>query len=194
MRKSIKAWVKIKNIENGVIEMKDGTFCKVVEVYPINFSLKSLSEQESILYAYKNFLNTCDFNIQILVQSKKGNLDGHITKIEKNIKCEKEEKIKNLMREYINMIKNETLKSALTKRFFIVFSSETNDKVKGKEQAVTILREKSLKIKTSLERCGNTVKEFDEENAELIDIIYTYLNPTTSKIQNFKEFNYEYKN
>ena len=110
MQKSVKTWFQIKNVENGVIELKDGRFCKAVEVLPINFSLKSFSEQESILYSYKNFLNTCNFNIQILVQSKKGNLDSHISKIEKSMKFENNEKLINLVNEYINMIKTETLK------------------------------------------------------------------------------------
>ena len=194
MRKSIKTWLGIKNIEKGIIELKDGRFCKVIEVYPINFSLKSRSEQESILYGYKNFLNTCDFDIQILVQSKKGNLDSHIMKIEENMKLEDDEKIKKLMREYINMIKNETLKSAITKRFFIIFSSGSKGKVLAKDQALVELQERALKVKSAISKCGNDVKEFDKNNDELVSIIYTYMNPTTSNIQSFKEFNYEYKN
>lgn len=189
MRKAIKTWFQIKNISNGIIELKDGQFCKVIEVYPINFSLKSKAEQEGILYGYKNFLNACNFNIQILVQSKKGNLDSHISKIEKSVKFEKSEKLINLVDEYINMIKTDTLKSAITKRFFIIFSSE----VIPKEKALIELQEKTVKIRNSLDKCGNLVKEFDKNNNELISIIYTYLNPVTSQIQKFKEFNYEYK-
>ena len=194
MHKSIKTWFDIKNIEKGIIELKDGRLCKVVEVYPINFSLKSLSEQESILYGYKNFLNTCDFNMQILVYSKKSNLDTHINKIEENIKLEKDEKLVRLMKGYIDMIKNETLKSALTKRFFIIVSSGEYGKKILKEKAILELNEKVVKIKNSLLKCGNLIKEFDKNNDQLVDIIYAYMNPITSNIQDFKEFSYEYKN
>jgi hypothetical protein len=55
MRKSVKTWFKIKNITNGIIELKDGGVCKLLEVQPINFSLKSEVEQESILYNYKHY-------------------------------------------------------------------------------------------------------------------------------------------
>lgn len=193
MRKSVKSWFKIKNIVNGFIELKDGRICKVLEVQPINFSLKSTSEQESILYNYRNFLNICDFDIQILVQSKKGNLDNHILEIEDNILEEKNEKIINLMKKYINMIRNETLKSAITKRFFIIFFEDFEKGMK-RELAFSKLQEKALKIKTSLSKCGNNIKDFDKNNDELIDIIYTYMNPTLSEIQEFKEISYEYKN
>lgn len=193
MRKSVKTHFPIRNIENGVIETKEGKLCKVLEVYPINFALKSFSEQESILYQYKNFLNTCNFDIQILVQSRKKDLDNHILQIEKNIEKEKNEKLVNLMREYINMIKNEVLKFAITKRFFIIFSSEVLSKNLTREQALSDLQEKTLKIKNTLSGCGNDVNEFNKNNKELVNIIYSYMNPVTSEIQRYKEFNYEYK-
>lgn len=193
MRKSVKKYFPIKNIEGGIIETKDGQLCKVLEVYPINFALKSTEEQESILYQYKKFLNTCNFEVQILVQCQKKNLDKHILLIEKNIEGEKNEKLVKLMEKYICMIKNEVLKSAITKRFFIIFSSEFIEKDLSREHALADLQEKTLKIKNTLIGCGNDVKEFDKNNKELIDIIYKYMNPVTSEIQRFKEFNYEYK-
>lgn len=174
--------------------MKDGRFCKVIEVYPINFSLKSKAEQEDILYKYKTFLNACNFDIQILVQSRKGNLDNHILKVEESIEKEEDKKIVNLMHEYIEMIRNETLKSAITKRFFIVFSTENVKKRLSEEQALIELQEKTVKVKNTLSKCGNSIKDFNENNDELVDVIYTYMNPITSQIQNFKEFSYEYKN
>lgn len=192
MQKAIKSWFLIKKIENGVIELKNGKLCKVLEVYPVNFSLKSKSEQESILYQYKNFLSVCDFDIQILVQSKKGNLDNHISVIEENIKKEKSLETKKLMQEYINMIKKESLKNAISKKFFVIFFV-AQDKKGYKEHSILELNEKALKIKEALDKCGNYVKDFDEDNKELINMIYTYLNPITSDIQRLKEVDYEYK-
>ncbi len=192
MQKAIKSWFLIKKIENGIIELKNGKLCKLLEVYPVNFSLKSKSEQESILYQYKNFLSVCDFDIQILVQSKKGNLDNHISVIEENIKKEKSLETKKLMQEYINMIKKESLKNAISKKFFIIFFV-VQDKKGYKEHCILELNEKALKIKETLDKCGNYVKDFDEDNKELINMIYTYLNPITSDIQRLKEVDYEYK-
>jgi hypothetical protein len=192
MQKAIKSWFLIKKIENGIIELKNGKLCKVLEVYPVNFSLKSKSEQESILYQYKNFLSVCDFDIQILVQSKKGNLDNHISVIEENIKKEKSLETKKLMQEYINMIKKESLKNAISKKFFIIFFV-VQDKKGYKEHCILELNEKALKIKETLDKCGNYVKDFDEDNKELINMIYTYLNPITSDIQRLREVDYEYK-
>ena len=43
-------------------------------------------EKESILNSYKIFLKTCNFDIQILIQSKKEDLTNHIEKIKINSK------------------------------------------------------------------------------------------------------------
>lgn len=189
MRRSIRVWFKLRSVENGIIELKNGKFCKVLEIEPINFALKSQSEQENILELYKDFFNICDFDIQILIYSKKGNLDDHVAFVEEKIDDEKNEGVKELAREYINMVNKEIVKTTISKSFFIIFSV----KDMKKEQAVTALKNMELKVKDTLAKCGNSVKIFDRNNDELIDIIYAFMNPITYEFQVFKEMKYEYK-
>lgn len=61
---------------------------------PINYDLKSNLEKESILNSYKLFLKVCDFDIQILIQSKKEDLNSYVSQINFQIEKEKSEKIK----------------------------------------------------------------------------------------------------
>ena len=92
MRKinSIQKWIPIEKIlEKGIIKLKKNKYIKILKVNPINFNLKTQMEKESILNSYKIFLKTCNFPIQILIQSKKENLDDHILKIQKNIEKNK---------------------------------------------------------------------------------------------------------
>lgn len=184
MIRSIKSWFPIKRIENGVILLKSGKYCKILEVCPINFTLKAIKEQEEILYKYKTFLNSCDFDVQILVQSKRANLDSHIKKIEERMEREGNEKVKALMNDYINMVKNEVIKSTITKKFYIIFLSSKGTLTK--EQAILELMEKTVKIKNSLSKCGNSIKEFSGK--EIANILYTYMNLKTSKIQPLNRF------
>ena len=58
-------------MENGVIKLKNNSYVKILKISPINFNLKSNLEKESILNSYKIFLKTCNFDIQILIQSNK---------------------------------------------------------------------------------------------------------------------------
>lgn len=69
---SVQDWLPFKKIlDKGIIQLKDYSYIKILKISPINFNLKSEMEKESILNSYKIFLKTCNFNLQILIQSKK---------------------------------------------------------------------------------------------------------------------------
>ena len=69
---SVQDWLPFKKIlDKGIIQLKDYSYIKILKISPINFNLKSEIEKESILNSYKIFLKTCNFNLQILIQSNK---------------------------------------------------------------------------------------------------------------------------
>ncbi len=69
---SVQDWLPFEKIlENGIIKLKDSSYIKILKVKPINYNLKSELEKEAILNSYKNFIKSCNFNLQILIQSKK---------------------------------------------------------------------------------------------------------------------------
>ena len=72
---SVQDWLPFEKIlENGIIKLKDSSYIKILKVKPINYNLKSELEKEAILNSYKNFIKSCNFNLQILIQSKKEDL------------------------------------------------------------------------------------------------------------------------
>ena len=91
--KTVQEWLPVfKILENGIILLKNSSCIKILKVIPINYDLKSELEKKVILNSYKTFLKTCDFNIQIIIQSNKENLSSIISKI--NNQEEKNPKIK----------------------------------------------------------------------------------------------------
>ena len=82
--KTLQEWLPIKEIYNdGIIKLKNNKYIKIIKVIPINYNLKSDLEKEAILNSYKIFLKTCNFNIQILIQSNKEDLTHNILNIQK---------------------------------------------------------------------------------------------------------------
>jgi len=61
--------------------MKNHSYLKIIEIKPINYNLKSDLEKQAILNSYKTFLKTCNFDIQIIVQSNKEDLSKNISQI-----------------------------------------------------------------------------------------------------------------
>jgi len=175
--KSTKKIIPVEEfLEKGIIKTKN-KFIKILKVNPINFNLKSNLEKESILNSYKIFLKTCNFDIQILIQSKKEDLSQNISNIKNNIKKEENNFIKKYSEEYIefiNKINNE--KKSSSKNFYIIINYLNLNKntEKNKEIIIQNLNEKYFKIKECLLRCGNYITETTKE--ECIEILYSFLN------------------
>ena len=172
--------IPIKEIkEKGIIKLKNEKYIKIIKVIPINYELKSELEKEAILNSYKIFLKSCNFNLQILIQSKKENLSKHffILEQEKNKRKTKENIIYDNYIKYIKKINSENKSSS--KNFFIIIHQ--NDEFQGnspenKSEKIIIenLNEKFFKIKENLSRCGNFV--YEVERKEMIDILYSFFN------------------
>ena len=67
-------------IRDNVVIMKDDSARLVLKCSSINFLLKSSEEQDSIIISFQRFLNTLKFPIQILVRSKKLDIDSYLDK------------------------------------------------------------------------------------------------------------------
>jgi len=62
-------------VKDNVIIMKDDSSRLILKCSSINFLLKSTEEQDSIIISFQRFLNTLKFPIQILIRSKKLDID-----------------------------------------------------------------------------------------------------------------------
>lgn len=181
-------WIPIECIyNNGIIKVDYNKFIKILKISPINYNLKSDLEKEAILNSYKIFLKTCNFNIQILIQSNKEDLSNHIKNIRKNnIKKENKylEKISENYIKYINKINLERKSSS--KDFYIIISSNINQKkefIQTEEIMINGLKEKYFKIKECLSRCGNGVTEITNKE-EVVKLFFSFLNAKKNSNKN----------
>ena len=176
--KTLQEWLPIKEIDKkGVVKLKNNNLIKIIKVNPINYNLKSDLEKESILNSYKIFLKTCNFDIQILIQSNKEDLSHHINNIQNNISKKENkylEKISKNYIQYINKINSERKSSS--KDFYIIISNENKkNNIQTEELLKNDLKEKYFKIKECLSRTGNSVQEIsNKENIE--KLFYSILN------------------
>ena len=154
-------WLPIDKIyNNGIVKLKNKKYIKIIKINPINFNLKSNLEKEAILNSYKIFLKTCNFDIQILIQSKKEDLTNHIEKIKINSQNENNKFINNYLNYYINYIKEKNnLNKSASKNFYLIIKNKTEN---NEENIIQELNEKYFKIKDNLLRCGNLIFECDK--------------------------------
>lgn len=118
---STQSRMQIAEIKDDTVVLKDGTLRAVLLVSSINFALKSEDEQNAIISGYVQFLNLLDSPLQILVQSRKLDLDGYLLSITEAEKKQTNELLKLQMAEYKQYISELVeMGNIMTKRFYIV--------------------------------------------------------------------------
>ena len=166
-------------LENGIIKLKNNKYIKILKIIPINYNLKSDLEKAAILNSYKTFLKTCPFQMQILIQSSKENLEKNIFNIQKNIQKKENKKLKKIANKYIEYInKINSNKKSSSKNFYLMISNEISKNQENIESIEIIkndLKEKYFKIKECLYRCGNSVIEINTKE-EIIKILKMFFN------------------
>lgn len=127
---STQRYVDVDIIRDGVIVLKNGGLRAVVLVSSINFELKSSVEQEAIIAQYQNFLNSLDFPVQIVVQSRRFNIDPYLERLKGEEAQQTNELLRLQISEYREFIKNlNEVSNIVAKHFYIVvpFSSVESD-------------------------------------------------------------------
>ena len=161
-----------KCLDKGIIKIEKNKYIKILKIIPINFNLKTQLEKESILNSYKIFLKTCNFDMQILIQSKKEDLSNHIENIQNISQKEKNKIIKKYSEEYIKFIKEKNNKNkSASKNIYLIIKNNSENL---EENIIQELNEKYFKIKDCLIRCGNVVQECNKE--EIKNILFSFLN------------------
>lgn len=171
----IQNWLPIENIfENGIIKLKEDKYIKIIKIIPVNYNLKSDLEKKAILNSYQTFLKTCQFDMQIIVQSNKEDLSEHINKIKEQNEKQENKNMKILSEKYIEFIQRKNLEQqSSSKNFYIIIQKSNlsikNPKTSFQEIIFQELNENYLKIKECLSRCGNLAIVIDEpENIKTI--------------------------
>lgn len=75
---STQQFLEIEEVKEGTLILRDRTIRGVLMVNSQNFALKSEEEQQATIFQFQNFLNSLDFSLQIVVQSRRLNLTGYL--------------------------------------------------------------------------------------------------------------------
>src|SRR3989344_996566 len=153
-------FVPIKEIRNGIVVLKDGSYRGILICSSINFGLKSADEQHAITLGFQNFLNTLDFSIQIVVNSRKMDLRPYLALLEEKAPGQKTELMRIQLHEYIEFVRSFTDQAnIMTKSFYIVVSYVPRVTTAS---AIGFLRHDSAVVKSA-----SAEASFEEDRAQL---------------------------
>jgi len=205
---STQRYLDISEIRNDTVILKDGTLRAVLLISSINFALKSEEEQEAIIQGYVSFLNSLDFPLQIVIQSRKLNIEPYLEDLRYKQKKQINDLLKIQMADYIDFVKELVeLGDIMKKSFYIVVPyNPMGDKKRGFFSRIsdlfligTIVRLKSQKFSeyreglfrrvdkviSALNSIG--IKSAPLDTQSLIELYYNSYNPLQSDVQKLNE-------
>jgi hypothetical protein len=209
---STQKYIDIAEIKEDVVVMKDGTLRAVLLVSSINFALKAQEEQDALIAGYMDFLNSFKYPFQIVIQSRKLNMDQYLGSLRVLEKNQTNELLKGQMasyREYVRELVE--IGEIMTKRFFVVvpYSPGTEDgkrkswfqkfqEVFTPGQVIKISRksfeeysrELGIRVDQVIGQLGSMgLQSVRLDTQSLIELYYNAYNPSTSESQQLGDLN-----
>jgi len=202
---STQIFLDIAEIKDNVVVLKNGGLRAILQTTSINFNLKSEEEQNSIIYGYQNFLNSLNFPVQIVVQSRKLDVDKYIETVREIGEKHTNVLLKEQTNEYCDYIlKLVEYADIMEKKFYVVVpfdpyrnrnqntfskfmssisSSDSVDSIKHRhkefEELNKGLTERVNAVTAGLEGCNLRVAQLG--TSQLIELFYQIYNPSTSR-------------
>lgn len=203
--------LKIAEIRDDTLVLKNGGIRAILSVSSINFNLKSEDEQNAIIYSYQNFLNSIEFPVQIVIKSKKLDIDNYIDKLNELGEKQTNTLLQRQTYEYMDYIQRlveyadimqkefyvvvpfdpfRSTKPNFLQRFFQDMSPKDSFSELKRRHNEFIQLKKSLNqrinvVKSGLENTGLTVDQLT--TPELIELFYETYNPLSSRNQKIED-------
>jgi len=194
-------FLEIEQIKEGVIILKDRSLRGVIMVSSLNFALKSEEEQNAILYQFQSFLNSLDFSIEIVIQSRRLNITGYLDKLKELEKAQEIELLKIQTADYRKFINDIIGGGAIMSKNFFVVVPFTSIEIPGLRTAkgpstATFTEERFHQVKSQLwqrmefvalglRRCGLQVVPLN--TSELIELFWSLYHPEEAEIGYYPE-------
>jgi len=199
LKASTQQFLALEEIKEGVVVLRNKALRGILMVSSLNFALKSEEEQQAIIYQFQSFLNSLDFPLEIVVQSRRLNMTGYLNKLKDLQANQESELLQTQTAEYERFIRELiTEGSIMSKNFFVVvpFASIDIPGVKKKEKGLKLNRERFQRCKSQLwqrmefvalglRRCG--LKCVPLNTAELIELFWALHHPEEAEVGYYPE-------
>jgi hypothetical protein len=196
----------IFDIRDDMVLLKNGDLALLIETTAVNFQLLSEYEQNQKISAFRDLINSLNYEIQVVIHTEPIDMRRYLNYLEENFRKIQKIELKNQMRIYIDFVKTLVVQNnVLQKRFFIVLPHRSGilsaDQVNPLQKLVDVVlgRKRIVEMKNAdnliekakiqlfpkrdaimkmLSRMGLGSKQLN--NRELTNLFYSYYNPTNS--------------
>lgn len=193
--------IPIAEVREGIVILKDGGLRLIMLCSTTNFELKSEQEQNAIISGYQSFLNSLEFPIQIVIQSRRMDLTKYLKKLRDQIPKAPNSLLQIQINDYILFIKSLlSVANIMDKKFFIIvpynlplakkpgFVQDFQTAVSKEPPKINLINFAKYK-KELIDRAqiianglsGLGLRAVQLNTQELIELFYSTYNPETSR-------------
>ena len=173
--------IPIKEFEDDIVFLKDGSGALILQVSAVNFGLLSEREQAAIIASFAQMLNSLSFSIQIVIYSKRLNISSYLSLLNNALKSQTNSLLMKMIvnyRQFIQTLIKEN--EVLDKKFYVViplFKLELGfitSKENLNQKIKTVLLPRRDQVIRQLARSG--LKATQLTSNELIELFFDIYN------------------
>lgn len=173
--------IKIKDIVDGIL-ITETTYIAFLEVFPLNFKLRSEREQKYIIDSYEELLKIMKAPFYVFTIAKKADLKEHFEYIEEHRRTEKNEAVCKMIEEYQEFVRQTASENAVKRRFIVAIPYQ---KIVGVSrtpfsQIKAELMENAIRFRDAIAACENEVY-ISQDSQFTAQIMYELLNLNASE-------------
>lgn len=188
-RECTQDYIPIVDIINGVVLTDDGRYIKILEVYPINFEMKSPAEQQAILDSWEGWLRVAPSRFTIKCITKLTSTEQYTKAFMENAKKETDKNLKNSIEAHCRWAAGLGSGQSIEHRFYIIFQykREIYADNETKEDILAQLEAQAEAVITGLERLGNSVLQWENPTPDVCEFIYNHYNRRLIQKESFPD-------
>lgn len=168
--------IALRGVKDGLVMMPSNVYALPLSVSSLNFELKSENEQDIIVDAYQNFLNSLNIDIQILVRVREVDVDAYLERFRKQVNNEPDAIYRNQLRSYVEFLEKLVDSSNILTRYFYLLIPYKSDSIEIAKEQLSISADI---VKKGLARLGLHVEELDD--AEILALFGDFFLGTKQK-------------
>ena len=202
MAQRTQKFLEVQEFREGVLILRDHSIRGILMVSSMNFALKNDEEQQAVIAQFQRFLNSLDFSLQIVNQSRKLNITGYFDLL-KDLEAKQQNELLRKQtanyREFVEkLVKGGTI---MAKNFYVVVPFTLVEAAPGAKQKGPLKRRPKILGKLTdeefgrmkaqiwqrmefvalgLKRTGLTVVPLNTE--ELIELFWSWYHPAAAEV------------
>lgn len=182
-------YVDVIDIQDGFIFTNDNRIIKIVEICPINYAMKSPTEQEAIMAGWRKWLRECPTRFTIKCTTRQTPTDQYTNAFQDKRAKEKSQKVIDRIDDHCRFVSSLGSGQSIEHKFYLIIEYERTefDTSDTLEEKLQLFREQVLTVISGLQLLGNTILRQENPTKEVCEFLYNHYNRALIRGESFED-------